>query len=233
MILAGPLVAFAVVALAIPAIASAELASDPTSAAAGGIDAGRNHTCAVLSDGKVRCWGHSLEGALGYPGQIAIGDDESPSLAGPVDLGAGRTAVALAVGRLGFCAERSVGDDELPGSTGPVGLGDPAATAPACPPSPPGRAAVRGGQTAFPADPLQAESARRGAFMECRRRAGRHLRAEARRARRLRDGGGRRCDGTSAGIERWSGAGAQDGSGVFRGASRHCARAPARARAWS
>ena len=130
---------------AAPAAAVAESASDPSSAASGRIDAGRHHTCAVLSDGAVRCWGFSAEGALGYGDSQAIGDNESPVVAGDVKLGTGRTAVAVAAGdfhtcalldngtvrcwgyggdgRLGYVSEASVGDDEDPGSVGPVNLG--------------------------------------------------------------------------------------------------------------
>jgi len=99
----------------------------------------------VLSDATVRCWGFSFEGALGYGHARAIGDDESPGLSAPVNIGAGRTASAIAVGdfhscallddatvrcwgfgddgRLGYGNIRNIGDDEHPGSVGPVDLG--------------------------------------------------------------------------------------------------------------
>ena len=54
------------------------------------LDAGRYHTCAVPG-GEVRCWGFGREGA-GIREHATIGDDETPAAAGPVDLGAGRTA---------------------------------------------------------------------------------------------------------------------------------------------
>jgi alpha-tubulin suppressor-like RCC1 family protein len=45
---------------------------------------GMSHTCALLSDDEVVCWGLGGNGALGY-GQIAnIGDDETPAVAGTV-----------------------------------------------------------------------------------------------------------------------------------------------------
>jgi alpha-tubulin suppressor-like RCC1 family protein len=109
------------------------------------ISAGFNHVCAVLDDGSVRCWGFGSDGRLGYGNSDSIGDNETPGSAGPVDLGAGRTAVAISAGRrhtcavlddgsvrcwgeglqgrLGYGNTEDVGDDELPGSVGPVDLG--------------------------------------------------------------------------------------------------------------
>jgi len=125
--------------------ASAEQASQPGWAPAAGLDAGTNHTCALLTDGGVRCWGFSGDGQLGYANRNTIGDDDTPASAGPVDFGAGRTATAISVGdyhtcalldngtvecwgfgadgRLGYGNIRDVGDDETPGSVGPVFLG--------------------------------------------------------------------------------------------------------------
>jgi alpha-tubulin suppressor-like RCC1 family protein len=50
------------------------------------IAAGVNHTCALMDDGRVRCWGENYRGALGYKNALNIGDDELPSEAGPVPL---------------------------------------------------------------------------------------------------------------------------------------------------
>lgn len=41
-------------------------------------------TCATLVGEDVRCWGENNEGQLGYGHINPIGDDENPSLAGPV-----------------------------------------------------------------------------------------------------------------------------------------------------
>jgi len=133
------------IASAFPVAAPAEQASRPTSPSAGGLDVGRFHACAVLSQGSVRCWGFGGGGLLGYGAENTIGDDETPAAAGPVDLGAGRTAVGLSVGafhacavlddgtvrcwgfggdgRLGYANTAAIGDDETPGSAGPVNLG--------------------------------------------------------------------------------------------------------------
>ncbi len=108
------------------------------------VSAGDHHTCALLDDGRVRCWGFGRHGRLGYGNTDDIGDDETPGLVGPVDLGEGRTAVAISAGgshtcarlddgsvrcwgqgftgRLGYCDEADIGDDESPGSVGPVNL---------------------------------------------------------------------------------------------------------------
>ena len=125
------------------------------------ITAGDNHSCALLDDGSVRCWGYAEDGQLGYANRVSIGDDETPGAAGPVDLGAGRTAVAIAAGgnhtcarldddsvrcwgrgtysELGYCGRASIGDDETPAAAGPVDLGLAGVPAGGCPvaPAPP------------------------------------------------------------------------------------------------
>jgi alpha-tubulin suppressor-like RCC1 family protein len=125
------------------------------------ISAGDAHTCALLDDNSVRCWGFGKQGRLGYANTNDIGDDETPGSAGPVDLGPGRTAVATSAGgrhtcarlddgsvrcwgtgftgRLGYCNEKDIGDDETPGSAGPVNLttSDGCAVPPPPPPTPP------------------------------------------------------------------------------------------------
>lgn len=86
------------------------------------------HTCALLDDGTVKCWGYNADGELGLgdaqprgylPGQM--GD----ALA-PVDLGAGRTATALAAGSGHTCALLDDGSVKCWGAngSGQLGLGD-------------------------------------------------------------------------------------------------------------
>ncbi len=109
------------------------------------ISAGSYHTCALLDDGSVRCWGYGGDGRLGYGNKNAVGDDEAPGSVGPVNLGPGHTAKAITAGgghscailddgsvrcwgfggdgRLGYGNRDSIGDDEAPGSVGPVDLG--------------------------------------------------------------------------------------------------------------
>lgn len=109
------------------------------------ISAGGAHTCAILDTGQVRCWGNGGDGQLGYGNTTSVGDDEMPGSVGPVDLGSGRTALAIASGRvhtcvllddgavrcwgnggagqLGYGNTGNVGDNETPGSVGPVSIG--------------------------------------------------------------------------------------------------------------
>ena len=85
-------------------VAVADQASEPASAAAGLIASGTYHTCAVLADGSVRCWGYGAYGALGYGSTMDVGVTETPASAGPVSLGPGRTAVAISAGSYHTCA---------------------------------------------------------------------------------------------------------------------------------
>ncbi|MCB9373666.1 MAG: hypothetical protein H6518_12980 [Microthrixaceae bacterium] len=55
------------------------------------------HTCALLDDGRVKCWGSGFAGRLGSGGTANLGDGpgEMGDALAPVDLGTGRTATAL------------------------------------------------------------------------------------------------------------------------------------------
>ena len=59
---------------------------------------GDNHTCAILDDGSVVCWGLNIDGQLG--------DETSTARNVPVDadLGEGRSAVAISLGNNHTCA---------------------------------------------------------------------------------------------------------------------------------
>ncbi len=107
------------------------------------VSAGSDHTCALLSNGAVRCWGDNGTGALGYGHTRDIGDDEVPAAAGDVPLGgtarqiSAGTAHTCAVltsgavrcwgdnrsGQLGYGHLRAIGDDETPASAGDVPVG--------------------------------------------------------------------------------------------------------------
>jgi cysteine-rich repeat protein len=100
------------------------------------IAAGQNHTCALLSDGVVRCWGAAGSGQLGYENGAQLGDDEGEmptpavDVGGPVEsltTGASYTCAVLtngaarcwgrgSDGRLGYANETSLGDNagEMP-----------------------------------------------------------------------------------------------------------------------
>ncbi len=107
------------------------------------IEAAADHTCAVLDDQSVRCWGFGDDGRLGYGNTNDIGDNETPGSAGPVNLGAGRTASQVSAGRwhscalldigdvrcwglgmfLGYGNQVNIGDDETPDTAGPIDFG--------------------------------------------------------------------------------------------------------------
>ena len=110
------------------------------------ISAGYLHTCALLDNGSVRCWGRGVSGQLGYGSKKNIGDDEKVSSVATVRLGHNQKAVAISAygqhtcallgrggkvlcwgtgkyGQLGYGNTKSIGDNESPGSAGTVNLG--------------------------------------------------------------------------------------------------------------
>lgn len=125
------------------------------------ISAGDSHTCALLDDGSMRCWGYGRNGQLGYASTASVGVTTTPAALGPIDLGPGRTAVTIAAGgehtcarlddasvrcwgrglygEVGHCSTASIGDDETPGTIDPVNLGVAGVPAGRCrlPPPPP------------------------------------------------------------------------------------------------
>ena len=124
-----------------------ELPSTAGNVAVGGavqeVAAGGQHTCALMQDGAVRCWGKGRFGSLGYGNTENIGDDEAPSSAGDIDLGGpavqvvtgdAHTCALMATGavrcwgynssgELGRGMRGSIGDDEHPSSSGDIDLG--------------------------------------------------------------------------------------------------------------
>jgi alpha-tubulin suppressor-like RCC1 family protein len=107
------------------------------------IAAGTQHTCAVMDDASLKCWGDNGSGRLGYGHTNHIGDDELPSSVGFVDVGDnvvsvvagdGHTCVLTdqqtvrcwgypGRGQLGYGNEDFIGDNELPSSVGAVSVG--------------------------------------------------------------------------------------------------------------
>jgi alpha-tubulin suppressor-like RCC1 family protein len=107
------------VGLGIPATTAATLSigddpgeepanNDPVSLPGGqgavAVAAGSKHVCVILTGGGVACWGEGIQGKLGYGNTTYIGDNEAPATAGTVDLGSGRTAVAITAGDQHSCA---------------------------------------------------------------------------------------------------------------------------------
>lgn len=84
------------------------------------LDLGWNHSCAVLGDGAVACWGRNDQGQLG------LGDTVDRSTPEIVDLGAGKVAIAVSAGDSHTCAALSDGSVKCWGSAafGLLGLGN-------------------------------------------------------------------------------------------------------------
>jgi alpha-tubulin suppressor-like RCC1 family protein len=108
--------------------------------------AGADHTCALMADASMRCWGANDHGQLGLGNTAPIGDNELPTSSNAgVDLGRGVRAIAAGgnvtcailqdnslrcwgqnnFGQLGLGHTNDIGDDEIPTDTlARVNLGD-------------------------------------------------------------------------------------------------------------
>ncbi len=79
-----------------------------------------SHTCTVLDDDSLKCWGFN------YEGQLGVGDSTDRSVPTAVDLGAGRTAKSVSAGEWHTCAV--LDDDSLKcwgtNNKGQLGVGD-------------------------------------------------------------------------------------------------------------
>ena len=92
------------------------------------LDAGANHSCVVMDDGSVRCWGKNDQQQLGLGDTVNRGDVTGQTGANlpTVDLGVGRTALEVSTGADHSCARlddssvRCWGDNTL----GRLGVGD-------------------------------------------------------------------------------------------------------------
>ncbi len=69
---------------------------------AAAVVAGAFHTCAIRVEGTVRCWGYNADGQLATGSTQNIGDQAGESTV-PVDLGTGRTAIAIALSQQWSC----------------------------------------------------------------------------------------------------------------------------------
>jgi alpha-tubulin suppressor-like RCC1 family protein len=84
-----------------------------------------DHTCAVLRDGGLKCWGSNVEGELGQGDRTFRGN--KPNQMGdnlpPIDLGTGRTAVMVSAGYVFTCAVLDDHSVKCWGSGDETGLG--------------------------------------------------------------------------------------------------------------
>ncbi len=109
------------------------------------IAVGRNHACALLVGGSVRCWGRNSDGRLGIGSTATIGDNEVPTAVPPANIGGAAVQIAaggahtcalLATGKLrcwglassgqlGYKNLLNIGDNEAPAAAGDVKMLDP------------------------------------------------------------------------------------------------------------
>ncbi|MDI1446267.1 MopE-related protein [Polyangium sp. 6x1] len=92
------------------------------------VSGGDAHTCVVLHDGTVKCWGGGVFGKLGLGDTQNRGDGpgEMGDVLPAVDLGAGQTATGIMAGSIHTCALLTGGTVKCWGfnSQGQLGLGD-------------------------------------------------------------------------------------------------------------
>ena len=103
---------------------------------------GKHHTCALMSDNGVKCWGRNIYGQLGRGDIANIGDDETPATIDNIDLGGEVTWLTAGdyhtcaiieeheilcwgfndYGQLGYGDTEYRGDDETPAEAGGIDL---------------------------------------------------------------------------------------------------------------
>ncbi len=93
-----------------------------------GLQLGTGHTCARLGGGALKCWGNNADGQLGLGDAVGRGDDpgEMGDNLPAIDLGAGKTAVAVRPTWASTCALLQDGTAKCWGSNvnAELGLGD-------------------------------------------------------------------------------------------------------------
>ena len=92
------------------------------------LTAGYSHTCALLDNGTVKCWGDNDSGELGLGDTMNRGDqpNEMGASLPAVDLGPGRTALQITAGAEHTCVRLDNGTVKCWGynNSGQLGLGD-------------------------------------------------------------------------------------------------------------
>jgi alpha-tubulin suppressor-like RCC1 family protein len=82
------------------------------------------HTCAILEDNTLRCWGKSIDGQLGLGSEGSTNVTSMGDARPRVDLGTNRTVKDVALGEHHTCAILDNGDIKCWGLGGLLGLGD-------------------------------------------------------------------------------------------------------------
>lgn len=100
----------------------------PVGGRAVSVAVGYGHTCAVMDNGRVRCWGLGYNGALGHGNVEQIGDDEPASAGNELSLGA--KALQVEAGAYHTCALLETGDVRCWGDGGVGQLGLPSSVVP-------------------------------------------------------------------------------------------------------
>jgi len=92
------------------------------------LSAGNGHTCAIVNNGQLKCWGGNASGQLGLGDTLGRGGAAGQMGANlpAVDLGPGRTAVEVGAGNGTTCARLDNGSVKCWGSNtgGRLGIGD-------------------------------------------------------------------------------------------------------------
>ncbi len=92
------------------------------------VSSGGSHSCAILDDGTVSCWGYNFEQELGYgdANQYGEGRDRYLPPAFPVQIGNGKTASSISVNYSHSCAVLNDGTVKCWGQNnfGQLGYGD-------------------------------------------------------------------------------------------------------------
>ena len=93
------------------------------------VDCGYRHTCALLDNHKIKCWGEGAEGRLGNgrPDQVGNEENQMGDFLPEVDVGTNLSVVQLSVGSFHTCVLLSNKQIKCfgTGSTGQLGLGNP------------------------------------------------------------------------------------------------------------